>query len=165
MPLVFFCHYNPVEPRAGFRPAPEGIVAQASATDDTAASDPSSSTGTEDVLLNADIVRSLTRAYLHEDTPCRNAADLGDRLRLVKLDPKGQSLFAANGNRRSGTGEHVVCLRPVIENGRVLPRARLEVWGWRPSRSSESPGPTWEPRGEPLLLSYDPPPVEGGVHR
>ena len=89
----------------------------------------------------------------------------GERLRQTKLDPKGQPLFAANGNRRSGTGEHVVCLRPVIENGRVLPRARLEVWRWQPSRTADNPGPTWEARDVPLFLSYDPPTVEGGVHR
>jgi len=172
MTLVFFCHYNPVERRAGFRPTPEGGVPlfgpgeePAEPVSGTPGEEPSSSTGTEDVLLNADIVRSLARAYWHDDEPSRNAAELADRLRQVKLDPQGQSLFASNGNRRSGTGEHIVYLRPMIQNGRVLPRAKLEVWSWRPSRSAANPGPTWELRDAPLLLNYDPPTVEGGVHQ
>ncbi len=162
MPLVFFCHYNPVERRAGFHP---GVAALPNPKSEIRnpkeehpdpvsdlSEDPSSRTGTEEVLLNADIVRSLARAYWGEaESPATgaspNAAQLAERLRHVKLDAHGQALFAPNGNRRSGTGEHVVYLRPMIKNGRVLPRAQLEVWSWRPGLSADNPGPTWEARG------------------
>jgi hypothetical protein len=177
--LVFFCHYNPVDPAAGFQPASEGVLRPRPPLDLSDAPPPktpershgSTATGTEDVLLNADIIEALVRAFQGDDQPCADAGQLAQRLGAVRVqagglgfDPAAPLLFGPDGNRRSGTGEYVVCLRPTFAGERVLPRATLEVWNWQPPRSPAS-GPSWQLCGEPFVLSYDPPPVEGGVSR
>jgi len=177
--LVFFCHYNPVDAAAGFQPAPEGVLPPRPPLDLSDAppaktperSHGSTATGTEDVLLNADIIEALVRAFQRDNEPCADAAQLAERLATVRIqaagigfDPEAPLLFNPDGNRRSGTGEYVVCLRPTFDGERVLPRATLEVWNWQPPRSPGS-GPSWRLCGEPFVLSYDPPPVEGGVSR
>jgi hypothetical protein len=157
-PLVFFCHYDPVDPDAGFRyhrgtPDPVEVG--------------TSTTGTEDVLLNGDIVEGLAQAFRDGDTFAGEAAGLAARLAELRLrdgrlgfDPAGRRLFR-EGDRHTGTGEHVVCLKPVFDGERVLPRAKLEVWSRYSSRET---GPVWVLRGEPLDVSYgDAPPVQGGT--
>ena len=113
MTLVLFCHRNPVDPEA-FRPAPPG---------DTTPPDPNgpTSTGTQDLLLYQDIVETLVKtAYTPEglraagDSLARALGEIG------RFDP--------DGDLRGGPGEFVVCLRPVRQGDRVLPRARLQVW-------------------------------------
>jgi hypothetical protein len=52
-------------------------------------------------------------------------------------------LFNKNGNRRGGTGEHVVYVRPpVMKNGRVEPRSEIEVWA-RTTVSDEDRTKSW----------------------
>jgi hypothetical protein len=58
---------------------------------------------------------------------------MNDRLRkLLFLKGRlvygeGVPFFDADGNRSDGTGEHVIWLHPVRENGRLAPRAVIRV--------------------------------------
>ena len=113
VPLVFFCHQNPAAwPEQGA--APNGLSTK----------EPNA---TDDELLNADIVRVLAEAVFGRGLP-------GPPQLLTDADTLKQRLhdrpnfFDADGNRRGGTGEYVVCLRPHYDRARVLPSATLEVW-------------------------------------
>jgi hypothetical protein len=160
-PLVFFCHNDPVDPEAGFQFPRESV-------------DPSdvgtSTTGTDDVLLNGEIVESLARSFARDGAFSPDADDLAQRLIQVSshdgklgFDLTGQTgrrLFRDNGNRRTGTGEHVVCVLPHIEGGKILPQATIEVW----VRHYRATGSVWELRRAPLEVSYDEAlPEQGGV--
>jgi hypothetical protein len=101
-PLAFFAHQNPIDWEEGLPPP----------------------TGTDEVLLMADIVKVLaTAAYLVDGGPVADADALLDNVRgqdAVKFDE--------DGNRRAGE-EYVVCFRPKFEeDGRVGSTASLEVW-------------------------------------
>jgi hypothetical protein len=156
-PLVFFCHNNPVDAEAGFRFHRETADPNEVGT---------STTGTDEVLLNGDIVESLAQSFCHEGSFSPDAADLADRLIQVTLrdgrlgfDPAGRLLFRYGGNRHTGTGEHVVCVLPRIDGERVLPQATIEVWA---RHSDPTTGPVWERRGEPFDISYDDTPTDQG---
>jgi hypothetical protein len=136
--LIFFCHRDPVDPDAGFR-AEEEARAQ---TPDAG----SPATGTEDLLLYRDIVEAVVRACHAAGAAPANGDELARRLRQARwqedriaLDGDGPLLFDADGNRQSGTGEHIVWLRPTMENGRALPQAWIEVWPWRGPRAGRAP--------------------------
>ncbi len=162
--LVFFCHRSPVDPAAGFlrEDAPNvGITAPA--------------TGTEDLLLYVDIVEALVQAVNEGGAMPAGAADLGERLRRarwhdgrVSFGDEGPALFDADGNRRGGSGEHVVWLRPDVQKDpqqrqpprpaiRVLPHATLKVYELR--GAPEEGGP-WRELPE-LSVDYD----EAGTDR
>ncbi len=163
-PLVFFCHHNPIDRAAGFRPDGESGAGPEEGP---------AATGTEEVLLYEDIVDALVQAGAAE---ADGAADLDRRLRgtrlgadgRVGLGPDGVLLFDDGGGRRSGTGEHVVCLRPRVlrvprRQGEmaaelVLPEATIEVWAWRRLAGGHS----WQRVGEPLRVRYDEFPGDGG---
>jgi hypothetical protein len=143
--LVFFCHRNPVDAEAGFRP------------DNGPRADPpgpgSSSTGTEDLLLYMDIVKALVHAAHQGNDLPRSGDELRRRLAEarwkdggVSFDPDGQPLFDADGHRRTGTGEHIVWLFPIIEGEQVRPKAIIRVWSW-PIRGKEEDFP-------PLTVEY-----------
>jgi hypothetical protein len=153
-PLVFFCHRNPIDEAAGFRPG--------------------HATGTEDILLYEDIIEALALAAA---APVADAGALAERLRQTRLGADGRlgpgtdglPLFDAGGNRRSGTGEHVVCLRPRVVRAdpagrpaveRVMPEAAIEVWAWRGTAPA---GHVWRRVGEPLVVLYDDFPGDGGT--
>lgn len=166
-PLVFFCHRNPIDADAGFRSGPRS----ADDFDNTAA------TGTEDVLLFGDIVEALVQtAAPAEGTPCVDAGELVDRLAAARwqddrivLGDEGVPLFDGEGQRSTGTGEHLVCLKPMWDANfpdRLLPRATIEVWAWRRRDWSRGErGQHWERRGEPLTVWYDDAsPAGGGKH-
>jgi hypothetical protein len=132
-PLVFFCHRNPVDPEAGF--APENV---APSQQDNLNNPPT--TGTEDLLLFADMVETLVLIGCQGNMMPAGAdqlrQNLGQARWLTKEDhigfgAGGENLFDEDGNRRSGTGEHVVFLRPDLKEAQIVPHARLEVW-WRP---------------------------------
>jgi hypothetical protein len=170
--LVFFCHHNPVDPNAGFRPYPsEGRGPRGMDEEPVPPEGGSPATGTEDVLLYMDMVEALVRAFQHQaDAP--SAAELGEKMAEMRVAggrltfaARGTLLFRDNGNRSSGTGEHVVCLRPTIdpEGGRILPEATIEVWAWRADESTPF-GPSWQRCGEPLRVPYDDMGGEGGAH-
>ncbi|HTU93573.1 MAG TPA: hypothetical protein VMF69_26065 [Gemmataceae bacterium] len=160
-PLVFFCHRNPIDAEAGFRAgSDEGEQAEADEHNTTA------ETGTEDMLLFGDIVETLVQTVAPVGvTPCANAEELAERLADARLagerivpDPAGIPFFDAEGQRQSGTGEHIVWLKPIWLFDRLLPRATIEVWAWR--RRDESRGghgQHWQRVGEPLTVRYDAP--------
>jgi hypothetical protein len=116
LPLVVFCHQNPV------------------AWDTESA--------TDDVLLNVDIVRVLLQTAFHSSHNRQTPRLLSNADRLAeRFQTQHPPFFEANGDRRAGRGEHLACLRPVIEQGRVLPSAVIEVWRREPSPA----GSRWEP--------------------
>ena len=125
--LVFFCHRNPVDEAAGFLREdahPAGTTAPA--------------TGTEDLLLYADIVEALVQAVGQGEAMPADGDALGARLRQarwhdgrVSFGDDGPALFDAEGNRRDGTGEHIVWLRPAVQGQRVLPQAAIAVYDWQ----------------------------------
>lgn len=136
--LVFFCHQNPIAWPELDRGKPPGPYA----------------TATDDELLNTDIVRTLMgAAFCGDDGPeCRprllaDADELRGRLHAVR-----PPLFRPDGNRVGGRGEYVVYLRPHVEEGRVLPRATVEVWS-RQGETPQAPGSGWRP-GRPLVIDY-----------
>jgi hypothetical protein len=167
-PLVFFCHRNPIDPEAGFR---------ASAGEEGRADDEQGSTaatGTEDVLLFGDIVEAILQTAAPLDgTVCASAAELAERLAGARLQDDrillggdGVLLFSEDGQRQSGTGEHVVCLQPVWDEDfkdRLLPRATIEVWAWRRRDWGRNErGQHWQRCGRPLTMSYSDTRTEGG---
>ncbi len=151
--LVFFCHRDPVDRVAGFReqnPAGGYNPNRGSPT-----------SGTEDLLLYVDVVQTVVRAaYAGPGLP-GGADELAGNLRQIPWRGE-RMLFTARGNRHSGTGEHVVYLRPPpYKNGRVAPQAEIEVWA---RLHDDSPGPgqkSWVLRRF-LTVLYDNSPGEGG---
>jgi hypothetical protein len=117
MPLVFFCHRNPVDP-AGFKPS-EGVAAPKPMGQST--------TGTQDLLLYEDIIGTMTSAAYTDTGLVSGGDELSQRLHALAAGRR----FDERGNQMSGAGEFVVCLRPIREGDRVLPRARMQVWNWR----------------------------------
>jgi hypothetical protein len=123
--LIFFCHRNPVDADAGF--VPEGTGASASPDQG------SPTTGTEDLLLNMDIVEAITRAA-YQSWPA-DATQLAAGLAnarwdegRISFDAQGTPLFDVQGNRTSGTGEHIVWLRPTLRRDRDEAQAYIEIW-------------------------------------
>jgi hypothetical protein len=161
--LVFFCHHNPIDRDAGFRPLGEAPAPSVAG---------SATTGTEDTLLYEDVIEALVHGAAGS---APNAAALGERLRALQVTPAGriaggaggQPLFDEAGGRRHGTGEHVVYLRPSGGGGILAPmqpRATIEVWAWReePGRAG---GHSWQRVGRPLRVTYDGfAPDGGGAH-
>jgi hypothetical protein len=147
LPLVMFCHQNPVawrEPKPGDRPA-----AAVSATDD--------------VLLNADIVRVLVKsAFECEDGPDRPPRLLGRADQLAeRFRSQEPPFFEANGDREGGGGETIVCLLPRFdESGRVLPNGVIEVWQ-RQAAEPPATGLRWQ-RLRELSLEMDDPTLREG---
>jgi hypothetical protein len=130
--LVFFCHRNPIDAAAGFLREDQ---APPSAT--------APGTGTEDLLLYADIVEALAQAANQGDAMPATGAALAERLRQarwhdgrVSFGTEGPALFTDDGNRRDGTGEHVVWLQPEVEKANpqsgmktiVLSKATIRVY-------------------------------------
>jgi hypothetical protein len=135
--LVFFSHRNPVDARAGFQPesrdAPRG-----------------SASSTALLRLYEDIVHAL----LLTTAQVENAQQLCDAFLLIRFDKgklsmgaEGGLLFGPDGRRNSGTGEHVVWVRPRLLADQSLPAAQIEIW------RQESAG-GWVSVGEPLVVSY-----------
>jgi hypothetical protein len=158
--LVFFCHHNPIDPAAGFRPA-EDVRENGDDPGLTA------TTGTEDLLLFGDVVAALALGFNRDGQPCRDARQLGERFHdlhvrdgRLNFDAADRPLFIDagdnKGNRHSGTGEHVVYLSPEYQGPRVLPRAVIEVWSWRTEGTGLAATSTWlRARGSPLEVHYE----------
>jgi hypothetical protein len=154
--LVLFCHRNPVDPEAGFL-AEGDPAAPRQPGDDRAPG----ATGTEDVLLYGDIVEALTQAAFQGSSLPADADALQKRLgRLrwspdegrVAFDTDGPLLFDERGDRRSGTGEHVVWLQPSIEGTRIQPQATISVWSASTRGSALG---RWQPTKAPLRVDYE----------
>ncbi len=172
VPLVFFCHHNPIDPGAGFRPLPGDRGGRAGGLPGAAA-DPTAATGTEDILLYGDIVEALAQAQRGAGHAAADAGELAvafGQLQVrdghVGLGPEGTPLFNPDGSgkRKGGTGEHIVSLRPHVQGGRVLPEATIAVWAWHGRPGVTPLEGEWRPVGEPLQVFYDQFPVEGGAH-
>jgi len=137
VPLVFFTHQNPVnwdDEEAQSTPGRYCLVPP---------------NGTDDVLHFADVVRILaTCAYNLRPSPAgpndllTTSDELGKRLQA--LDPPH---FDADGNRRGGSGEYVIYLRPRLNGNDAVPSATLEVWTHRAASG-------WERVREPLPVRY-----------
>jgi hypothetical protein len=135
--LVLFCHHNPIAD-------PRFLKGQTDVS------------GTEDLLLYKQIMLALSLAADDgESGPSRQPDWLRDRLRALRLngdrlslEGEGKLLFDEEGQRRSGTGEHVVCLRPTIVGDRVLPRATVSVFAWNEEQGA------WSAVGRTLELLY-----------
>lgn len=157
VPLVFFCHRDPIDAPAGFGVKDaRGLPNQ---------------TGTQDVLLYRDIAEALIQgAFIRNDIragPLASDADtLLNRLRQMRWhkgrveffagedgELPGVPFFDNEGNRRPGTGEHIVWLRPVFDGNRVLPEAYITIW----RASGKDRGETWRTHGSPLHVLYDQP--------
>lgn len=131
--LIFFSHRNPVDARAGFRAEGERRPDQPGQG--------SPATGTDDLLLFSDMVKTLVHAsYLGDEAP-RTGDELRQRLAEarwkdggVRFRTDGELLFDDDGHRRTGTGEHIVWLRPALQGEQVLPRATIQVWSWPSQR-------------------------------
>lgn len=126
VPLVFFCHQNPAAWREE-KPVPDERL------------NTRFPNATDDELLNADIIRVLLDAAFvrPESGPPQLLTD-PDAL-AQRLHDRQPAFFDADGNRKGGSGEYVVCLRPHFDRARVLPHATLEVW----SRSPHTEGGRW----------------------
>jgi hypothetical protein len=158
--LVVFAHRNPMDAEAGFTQTAMPQLAAAA----------SSTTGTEDLLLFVDMVEALCGSMYQGNQPPANARQLGERLRLarqvrlrgnaVEWGDQGTPMFDELGNRYSGMGEHVVWLKPTVNDERVKPEATITVWAEKPTRKE---GSHWRKVGEILGVSYDPA-AGGGVH-
>jgi hypothetical protein len=141
--LVLFCHRNPVDRQAGFPLDRLKKLHDSSELKGELA-------GTEDLLLFNDLVDALGFAWrkilVHEGAPAGEltAAALGAALRethwrrsidRVSSEERRLPFFDAQGNRLSGTGEHVVYLRPVVRGNAQLAEAVVEVWAWQNSQA------------------------------
>lgn len=156
VPLVFFSHRNPIDAAAGFGKTESGSAH-------------GNATGTHDLLIHADILRAILLAVV-DDAGGLNA-DTGailNRLRLARWstrhgapsrDAEGLLFFDADGNRRPGTGEHVVWLKPTYDGNRSLPEAVITVWSLQQTRT----GAAWRLSSEPLRVRYDRPNPEGNA--
>ncbi len=158
VPLVFFSHRNPISTTAGFgqKDPATGLV---------------SVTGTQDLLLQRDIVEGLVLAAFDGKKLVADADRLLDRLRQTRwqagrlrapeyADKDGKQsvpFFDEAGNRRPSTGEHIVWLKPEFEKKRILSQATITVWRSQ-LRDNEQ---VWRLVDRPLEVRYDRPRQEG----
>jgi hypothetical protein len=143
--LVAFCHRNPVDPAAF---VPDAGSENGSTNNDMAAPGKRTSTGTHDLLLYQDIAATLVHGVYFGKRLLTDA----DALRAALAQDER---FDEAGNLKSGTEEYVICLRPVREHDRVVPRARLQVWRRRTDVSGKHHWDRVSIGGEPeLAVSY-----------
>jgi len=136
--LVFFSHRNPVDAGAGF--LAEG---HPKAT-------PSSTSSTASLRLYQDIIDALILAAPqanHAEELREGLAELRFFHGQVTQNPEGSLLFGPDGRRNNGTGEHVVCVRPLFVEEQAIPEALIEIW----RQSAEG---SWVQVGEALSVSY-----------
>lgn len=148
VPLVFFSHRNPISAGGGFDPR-------------------NSPTGTQDLLLHRDIIEAILHAAHDDGRPVQDTEQVVRRLRelrwlrgRVKAGDGGaetmgsKAFFDAEGNRASGTGEHVVWLQPRFDGELILSQAKITVW-----RVVDD---AWRLAGTPLDVYYNRSRMEAG---
>lgn len=118
IPLVFFCHRNPVDRDAGFREEGKG-------------KHPWDSTSTWDLLFYRDMLEAVVLAA-HDDAGLVEGADEFDvgmqQLRWCKervVEQNKGTPFFRQRNRNAGTGEHVVWVQPDRLDSA---HSRITVW-------------------------------------
>jgi hypothetical protein len=157
VPLVFFSHRDPVTARVGFNPHSAGDGS-------------GGTTSTHDLLLNMDIVEAVLFAAFGSGRLVASSDELSEGLQQARWargrvlsgpDAEGWAdaipLFDQEGNRHRGTGERVIWLRPMNDNGRTQPQATLSVW-YLPNREG---GRVWRQFGPSLAVTYDRPGAGG----
>jgi hypothetical protein len=162
VPVVFFAHRNPVDTNAA---STWGFDWQRDEEKKR------SNTGTHDLLLYRDIIEAMLYAAFEDGRLLGDADRVRDRLRhtcwraigaglagakgpgaatgghvqnsLTNGDGSlaGHELFDNVGDRRPGTGEHVVWLRPNFAGDRLalLTPCTISIWRYNPTAA----GPTW----------------------
>jgi hypothetical protein len=154
LPLVLFTHRNPVSQTVGFRPA-EGTRV------------PASTTGTDVLQLNRDILEALVLAGFRERKVSWETEQVRGRLEKIRWQKghvigvpsdakgpqatEGNALFDTLGNRKDRTGEHVIWLQPTIEGNAPRPKATISVWRLRQDLPLEN---AWQ-RIESMPVLYE----------
>jgi hypothetical protein len=151
VPLVLFCHRNPIAERVGFH---RHVVEE----------DRTAETGTQDLLLFIDLFQALIQAAFQDGRLLADPDILHSRLQRTKWyggkaynpgftqAPAGAfDLFNAEGDRNPHTGEHIVWLRPEFAGDQVAMAATITIWR---IPSSDTSG-RWRRVGQPLHVSYN----------
>ena len=150
--LILFAHRNPVAGDAGFQRVARGA-------EQGMGSGPGS-TGTEDVLLYADMIEALTFTAFHDKKLVADADEMREQLRQMRwnrhdeqvcLDQQQPLLFAENGDRAPGTGECIIWLQPKQSRGVVLPEGALRVY----HHARETGGEPWTSFWEDTELPFE----------
>lgn len=152
--LVFFSHRNPVDP-ALFRPesTEKGQFGGGASGLTTS--------GTQDLLLYRDILEAVVEAAYRDGRLIESADTLAVNLR-ESLGKDARPRFDLDGNRLSGSGEFVVCLRPLRIGDRVLPRAVVQVWNRTEGTKGVRDWVRVPVAGQPeLIVDYSPSPATG----
>lgn len=124
--LVFFAHENPV----AWSDEPQQPAALARAARG----------GTQDLLLQAHIVRLITEAAWHPEGDASLLVASPDAL-AERLRQRTPAFFDASGNRLQTSGAYVILLQPRFEGPRVVPEALLSVWRGRAPAAAPSAPP------------------------
>lgn len=109
VPFVFFMHQNPVAWDEPTEPPPPGILLPPNST--------------EDVLLYSELMERVCRSVVENGRLVPDADTLAKRMRDLS------DYFDADGDRKAGSGEYIVWVRPhFLGGGRISPKGTIEVW-------------------------------------
>ncbi|MCS6977705.1 MAG: hypothetical protein NZM31_11960, partial [Gemmatales bacterium] len=120
--LLFFAHENPV------------------AWSDDEEQNPG---GTQDLLLNAQIMRAVVEAAWQLEDGRLGLVDSPDAL-AEGLHHRSPPLFDEAGNRLQTSGAYVVLLQPRFDGPRILPEAVLSVWRGKVKTAGQERRWHWE---------------------
>jgi hypothetical protein len=152
VPVVFFSHRNPVDPNARISWGFSWVRDEKKER---------STTGSHDLLLYRDIIEAMLYAAFEDGRLLDDADRVDERLRqttwraapsdvepndwryhrvqnaLVQRDAAGtaQRLFDEHGDRRPGTGAHIVWLHPNFREDRLMlvQPCTISIWRYRPA--------------------------------
>jgi hypothetical protein len=162
VPLVSFAHQNPVAwdesaPEEDRDWTPHGGVSKIGRGSPAHLAPP---TNTDELLQHRDMIRLIiVTAYgvKRNSMPAltNRSTELANYLRA-----ENPAIFAPNGDRMSGRGEYILCLRPHFSDSesaatsRIFSTASLEVWTRRVEPHSSDHASEWV-RVKRLILNYD----------
>ncbi len=146
VPLVFFCHRNPMEKAAGFHREP---------TD----AEPWGTTGTDDLLFYQDLLEAVILAATKETELVTDADEFRERLQKLRWvneqiswEKAGPLLFNEGRDRNPGTGERIVCVRPYRDGTKLWNKSTISVWA---RNKTQHRGKRWEKRGKLENVFYN----------